>query len=118
MFSMPYLFTGNGIMVYKSLGVTKGTDLDGATICTSAGTTLEKATADFFTKNNKKYKLLAFENGNERDQAYVTHRCDAMVNGFDNSPRCVPFPFEPDRSRDPSGRPRQGGPRRGCAPGR
>ena len=69
MFSTPYLFTGNGIMVYKSLGVTKGADLDGATVCTSAGTTLEKATADFFAKNNKKYKLLAFENGNERDQA-------------------------------------------------
>ena len=83
MFSTPYLFTGNGIMVYKSLGVTKGTDLDGATICTSAGTTLEKATAEFFTKNNKKYKLLAFENGNERDQAYLAHRCDAMVNGFE-----------------------------------
>jgi len=83
MFSTPYLFTGNGIMVYKSLGVSKGSDLDGATICTSAGTTLEKATADFFTKNNKKYKLLAFENGNERDQAYLAHRCDAMVNGFE-----------------------------------
>jgi general L-amino acid transport system substrate-binding protein len=83
MFSAPYLFTGNGIMVYKSLGVTKGTDLDGATICTTAGTTLEKATADFFTKNNKKYKLLTFENGNERDQAYLAKRCDAMVNGFE-----------------------------------
>ena len=83
MFSTPYLFTGNGIMVYKSLGVTKGTDLDGATICTSAGTTLEKATADFFTKNHKKYKLLTFENGNERDQAYLAKRCDAMVNGFE-----------------------------------
>ncbi|HVO87078.1 MAG TPA: amino acid ABC transporter substrate-binding protein [Casimicrobiaceae bacterium] len=83
MFSWPYLFTGNGIMVYKSLGVTRGADLDGATICTSAGTTLEKATADFFTKNNKKYKLLAFENGNERDQAYLAKRCDAIVNGFE-----------------------------------
>ena len=83
MFSAPYLFTGNGIMVYKSLGVTKGTDLDGATVCTTAGTTLEKATADFFAKNNKKYKLLTFENGNERDQAYLAKRCDAMVNGFE-----------------------------------
>jgi len=83
MFSTPYLFTGNGIMVYKSLGVTKGADLDGATICTSAGTTLEKATADFFAKNHKKYKLLTFENGNERDQAYLAKRCDAMVNGFE-----------------------------------
>ncbi len=82
-FSAPYLFTGNGIMVYKSLGVTKGADLDGATICTTAGTTLEKATADFFAKNNKKYKLLTFENGNERDQAYLAKRCDAMVNGFE-----------------------------------
>jgi general L-amino acid transport system substrate-binding protein len=83
MFSTPYLFTGNGIMVYKSLGVTKGTDLDGATICTTAGTTLEKNTADFFIKNNKKYKLITFENGNERDQAYLAKRCDAMVNGFE-----------------------------------
>ena len=81
-FSMPYMFTGNGIMVYKSLGVSKGTDLDGATICTSAGTTLEKQTADFFEKNKKKYKLLTFENGNERDQAYLAHRCDAIANGF------------------------------------
>lgn len=78
----PYLFTGNGIMVYKSLGVTKGTELDGATICTSSGTTLEKATADFFTKNNKRYKLLPFENTTERDQAYLAQRCDAIVNGF------------------------------------
>ena len=83
MFSAPYLFTGNGIMVYKSLGVTKGTDLDGATICTTAGTTLEKATADFFAKNKKTYKLLTFENGNERDKAYLAKRCDAMVNGFE-----------------------------------
>lgn len=83
MFSQPYLFTGNGIMVYKSLGVTKGADLDGATVCTSAGTTLEKATADFFAKNNKKYKLLAFDSGTERDQAYLAKRCDAMVNGFE-----------------------------------
>jgi general L-amino acid transport system substrate-binding protein len=82
-FSMPYLFTGNGIMVYKSLGVGKGSDLDGATICTSSGTTLEKAVADFFQRNKKTYKLLAFENGNERDQAYLSHRCDAMVNGFE-----------------------------------
>jgi general L-amino acid transport system substrate-binding protein len=81
-FSAPYMFTGNGIMVYKSLGVTKGADLDGATICTSAGTTLEKATADFFEKNKKRYKLLTFENGNERDQAYLAKRCDAIVNGF------------------------------------
>lgn len=83
MFSQPYLFTGNGIMVYKSLGVTKGADLDGATVCTSAGTTLEKATADFFARNKKTYKVLTFENGNERDQAYLAKRCDAMVNGFE-----------------------------------
>lgn len=82
LFTSPYLFTGNGIMVYKSLGVTKGVDLDGATICTSSGTTLEKATADFFTRHNKRYKLLPFENGNERDQAYIAKRCDAIVNGF------------------------------------
>jgi general L-amino acid transport system substrate-binding protein len=81
-YSWPYFFTGVGIMVYKSLGVTKGADLDGATICVSSGTTLEKATADFFTRNHKKYKLLSFENGNERDQAYIAHRCDAIVNGF------------------------------------
>ena len=79
-FSAPYMFTGVGIMVYKSLGVTKGTDLDGATICTTAGTTLEKATADFFAKHNKKYKLLTFENGNERDQAAGQLAADAAAS--------------------------------------
>jgi len=83
MFSTPYLFTGAAIMVYKSLGVTKGADLDGATICTSAGTTLEKATADFFIKHNKKYKLLAFDSAIERDQAYLARRCDAIVNAVE-----------------------------------
>jgi general L-amino acid transport system substrate-binding protein len=81
-FSTPYFYTGVGILVYRSLGVSHGADLDGATVCVSSGTTLEKATADFFQKNKKAYKLLSFENGNERDQAYLAHRCDAIVNGF------------------------------------
>ena len=81
-FSAPYFFTGIGIMVYKSLGVTKGTDLSGATICTTAGTTLEKAAADFFPRHNKPYKLLTFEKPSERNEAYLAKRCDAIVNGF------------------------------------
>jgi general L-amino acid transport system substrate-binding protein len=81
-FSWPYYYTGVGILVYKSLGVTKGADLNGATICVSSGTTLEKEIADFFKRSGKPYKLLSFENGNERDQAYIAHRCDALVNGF------------------------------------
>jgi general L-amino acid transport system substrate-binding protein len=81
-FSTPYFYTGVGILANKKLNVSKGTDLDGATICVTAGTTLEKMTADFFKSNNKAYKLLSFENGNERDQAYVAGRCDAIVNGF------------------------------------
>jgi general L-amino acid transport system substrate-binding protein len=81
-YSWPYFYTGVGIMAYKDLGATKGADLDGATICVSSGTTLEKATADFFKSHGKKYRILSFENTNERDQAYIARRCDAIVNGF------------------------------------
>jgi general L-amino acid transport system substrate-binding protein len=81
-FSAPYFFTGIGIMVYKNLGVSKGTDLSGATVCTTAGTTLEKAAADFFTKHKRPYTLLTFEKPSERNEAYLAKRCDAIVNGF------------------------------------
>jgi general L-amino acid transport system substrate-binding protein len=62
--------------------VQRGADLDNPTVCVSSGTTLEKEVADFFGNHHKQYKLLSFEHPNERDQAYVAGRCDALVNGF------------------------------------
>lgn len=80
--SVPYFYTGVGVMVHKDLGVQRATDLDNPTVCVSSGTTLEKEAADFFGSHHKQYKLLSFENPNERDQAYAARRCDAVVNGF------------------------------------
>lgn len=80
MFSAPYLFTGDGFLVRKSTGATKGADLNGATVCMSSGTTLEQAVADFFTTHKITYKPLGFDNTVERDKAYIAGRCDVVAS--------------------------------------
>ena len=59
-------YDGQGILVNKSLGVTKGSDLDGARIGVQSGTTGELNIADFFRKNGK-----TFTPGDDRGQQRV-----------------------------------------------
>jgi general L-amino acid transport system substrate-binding protein len=72
-------YDGQGILVKKSLGVTKASDLDGATIGVQSGTTGELNIADFFRKNNKTYKPVVIEDTNEFTQALVSGRVDALT---------------------------------------
>jgi general L-amino acid transport system substrate-binding protein len=72
-------YDGQGLLVKKSLGVTKGSDLDGATIGVQSGTTGELNIADFFRKNNKTYKPVVIEDTNEFTQALVSGRVDALT---------------------------------------
>ncbi len=72
-------YDGQGLLVKKSLGVTKGADLDGATIGVQSGTTGELNIADFFRKNGKKYTPVVIEDTNEFTQALVSGRVDALT---------------------------------------
>lgn len=72
-------YDGQGFMVKKSLGVTSAKQLDGATICTNAGTTTELNIADYFRANNMKYKLISIEKNDEVVAAYDAGRCDVWT---------------------------------------
>jgi general L-amino acid transport system substrate-binding protein len=72
-------YDGQGILVKKSLGVKKATDLDGATIGVQSGTTGELNIADFFKKTGKTYKSVVIEDSNTFTQALLSGRVDALT---------------------------------------
>jgi general L-amino acid transport system substrate-binding protein len=72
-------YDGQGLLVKKSLGVTKGTDLDGATIGVQSGTTGELNIADFFRKTKKTYKPVVIEDSKEFVDALNSGRVDALT---------------------------------------
>jgi len=55
-------------------------DLNGGTICTSAGTNNARYVADFLKVNNIKAEVLTFEKREEQRAAYAQGRCDADMN--------------------------------------
>lgn len=72
-------YDGQGFLLRKDLGINKATELDGATICTNAGTTTELNLADYFRSHKIKYKPVVFEKYDEVIAAYETGRCDAFT---------------------------------------
>lgn len=72
-------YDGQGMMVPKSLGVTKATELDGATICTNTGTTTELNITDYFKQHGMSFELVALENSDEVVAAYGAGRCDVFT---------------------------------------
>ncbi|MFC1892396.1 amino acid ABC transporter substrate-binding protein, partial [Thermodesulfobacteriota bacterium] len=74
-----YVYDGQGFLVRKDSGVKKITDLDGAVICISQGSTSEQNAMDYFRKNNIKFEGLAFKGNEQSFTAYAAKRCDAMT---------------------------------------
>ena len=72
-------YDGQGFMVRKKDGVTKVSDLNGASICIQQGTTTELNLADHFRANNLKFKPVVFESNDEVTQAFLKGRCDALT---------------------------------------
>lgn len=72
-------YDGQGLLVKKSLGVTRGTDLNGATIGVQSGTTGELNIADFFRKNKKTFKPVVIEDSREFRAALDSGRVDALT---------------------------------------
>jgi general L-amino acid transport system substrate-binding protein len=72
-------YDGQGLLVKKSLGVTKGVDLDGATIGVQSGTTGELNIADFFRKTKKTFKPVVIEDTKEFHAALESGRVDALT---------------------------------------
>ena len=76
----PNFYTGQTIMVRKSLNVGHVKDLNGATICMLTGTTLETNIADYNRANNIKIGTLLFDRPEEAFAAAESGRCDGYTD--------------------------------------
>lgn len=72
-------YDGQGLMVHKDLGVTKASELDGATICANSGTTTELNVADWFHARGMTFRPVVFEKSDEVVAAYDAGRCDVYT---------------------------------------
>jgi len=76
----PNFYTGQTIMVRKSLNVAHVKDLNGATICMLTGTTLETNISDYNRANNIKIGTLLFDRPEEAFAAAESGRCDGYTD--------------------------------------
>jgi general L-amino acid transport system substrate-binding protein len=72
-------YDGSGFLVPMASGVRSPRDLDGATICMSAGSTNELDVADYFRRNHLRFTPVVMERLDEVTSAYFAGRCDAFT---------------------------------------
>jgi general L-amino acid transport system substrate-binding protein len=77
-FTAVNFYDGQGFMVRVATGAKRATDLAGATICVTAGTTNELNLADWARTTNTRIQPLVFEQNEETRNAYNNGRCDAF----------------------------------------
>lgn len=75
-------YDGQGFMVPRSLKVNRARELNGATVCAEDGSTTLLSLADWFSKNNLKYKVENIADKSARLQAFFTGKCDVMSSDF------------------------------------
>src|SRR3546814_13414461 len=72
-------YDGQSFLVPRRSGVRLPTDLDGASICITKGTTSELNTAEYFERKGLRFQPAVFENPEEAKLAFFAGRCDAMT---------------------------------------
>lgn len=77
-------YDGQGFVVKKNSGVTKITDLNGATVCMLGGSTHELNIADYFRANNLTFKPVVLETPDTLIAAFTSGRCDAFTQDASN----------------------------------
>ena len=78
-FSRQYFLGPTQLMAHKEIGAKSAKDLDGATVCASAGTSTERIAADYLTNLGIKFEMVTFEKTEEMRSAYFAGRCDAFA---------------------------------------
>ena len=76
-FTKTNFFDGQAMLVPANIGSID--DLDGATICVTAGTTTELNLADYFQQRNLDFEPLTLEDYDAIFRAFRTERCDAVT---------------------------------------
>ncbi|MEJ8814754.1 amino acid ABC transporter substrate-binding protein [Variovorax ureilyticus] len=78
-FSIPYFVGGFQFMVPASSKIKSGKELDGATVCTASGTSIEPVLADYAATEKVKFQVVTYEKSEELQGAYFAGRCDALA---------------------------------------
>lgn len=77
-FTQPYLYTGVQFLVPADSGVETVADLDGASICSVTGTTVERDITTHMRSEGFEFTPIAFERNEQANAAFVAGRCDAV----------------------------------------
>ena len=72
-------YDGQGVAVKADSGFASLEDLEGATVCVTAGTTTEINLEDVFSARNISYTPLSFESDDQIQAAFIEDRCDAWT---------------------------------------
>lgn len=75
-----YLYDSQGFLVKKSLGVKSAKELDGASICVSAGSNYELNLTDYFRNNSLKFTPVAANTREQNEKNLQAGRCDVYAN--------------------------------------
>ena len=73
-------YDGQGFLVAKKMGVKSAKELNGASVCITAGTTTELNLADYFKSNNMKYKPITYDTADQVTKGFETGRCDLITS--------------------------------------
>ena len=78
-YSRPYFIGAFQVMAHADLGAESVADLDGGSICVSAGTSTERVLATFLESNKIDAEIVVFEKGDEVRSSYLSGRCDGLI---------------------------------------
>lgn len=78
-FSAPYYFGSAQLMAHSEFGTSSAKQMDGATFCALAGTTVEKVTSAYLNELGIEYEMLTYENNSDLNAAYESKRCHVLV---------------------------------------
>ena len=76
----PHFFTGQGFLVHRRLNVTRAEQLNGATICATQGSEIERNIMDWARRSNVQVSTIPFDTPPTILQAFLSGRCDAISN--------------------------------------
>jgi len=82
--TVAHFYTGQGILVHRRTGAARATDLNGATICGTTGSIVERNLEDFARTNNIRFRTISFETQPAVLEAFLADRCDAISNDMIN----------------------------------
>lgn len=80
LFAAVTYYDGQGFLVRRGRNVDSALELDGAKVCTLAGTTTELNLADYFHSNHMRYTVLTFATAAESAKAYDDGQCDVLTS--------------------------------------